>query len=488
MNIKYLFGAMLATMAMTACDDTTDTIGSSIANETDAVIVGTASFDVASQTIIPDSVLSRSATGYLGKIRDPETGAYVTGDFMTQFNTIEGNNNLFPKEDSMIVVDEAGDSVQGVQADSCELILFFSKQYGDSTQTMKLTAHEMAKPMNEDRNYYSNFDPIAEGYIRKDGIHQSKVYTLVDYTEPQHLRDTTTYTPHITIRLNDPYTDKEGNTYNNFGTYILKTYYAHPEYFKNAMTFRTHVMPGFYFEHVAGLGNMAYIDNSRMNIFFKYQSGGSKINGIVPFWGTEEVLQTTRITNDQNTIKQLAADNSCTYLKTPSGLFTELTLPVEEIMSGHENDSIASAQIVLQRLNNATTSDYALDVPQNVLMVPEDSLYAFFENEAVYNNKTSYAAAWGAASSGYANSYTFHNISGMISAMYNNKKRSANWNKVVIIPVQLTTTTTSSSYYSSGTTTVVKVTNDMSLSSTRLVKGTATNSPIKINVIYSKFK
>ena len=155
-------------------------------------------------------------------------------------------------------------------------------------------------------------------------------------------------------------------------------------------------------------------------------------------------------------------------------------------MEGHENDTITSAKLELQRLNNKTTSDHAFDVPQQILMIPEDSLYSFFENNNIYNNKNSFLTKWSydAANGNFDNSYTFNNISGMIAAMYNSDKKSANWNKVVLVPVQVSTTTTSS-----GTKTVVKVSNDMSLTSTRLVKGTETDeSPIKINVIYSRFK
>ena len=90
----------------------------------------------------------------------------------------------------------------------------------------------------------------------------------------------------------------------------------------------------------------------------------------------------------------------------------------------------------------------------------------------------------------------------MITAMnaVDVNKRSAKWNKVVLIPVALTTTTSgnssSYSYYysyyygsSSSTSTVVtKVSHDMSLTSTKLVKGTSTDSPLKLEVIYSHFK
>ena len=185
-------------------------------------------------------------------------------------------------------------------------------------------------------------------------------------------------------------------------------------------------------------------------------------------------------------MEKLANDESCTYLKTPAGIFTELTLPVEKIMSGHENDTITSAKLVLQRLNNKTTSDYMFGVPSEILMIPTDSLYSFFEHNNIYNNKNSFVASWAynAAQGSFNNSYTFNNIAGMISSMYNSDRTSANWNKVVLVPVEIKTTTTSA-----GTKTVVKVTNNMALTSTRLVKGTeADDSPIKLSVIYSRFK
>lgn len=68
----------------------------------------------------------------------------------------------------------------------------------------------------------------------------------------------------------------------------------------------------------------------------------------------------------------------------------------------------------------------------------------------------------------------------MITYMYNNKDRSEDWNKVVIIPVTLTTN-------SSGQ--VLKVVHDMSLTSTRLVGGSENkNGDIKLEVVYSRFR
>lgn len=505
MRLKIFSLAATAILVAASCTDSTDSIGSSLSDNVDAINVETAAFNISSKSILADSVLSRNSKGYLGKVRDPETGAYVTGDFMAQFYCLEDFS--FPARDSLVAHDDQGNEIRGkVKADSCMLRLFYSDFYGDSTRTMKLTAYEMGKTMNENRNYYSDFDPLEEGYVREDGIKKDKVYALTDYMVKESTRDTSTYEPYITIKLNDPYTDKDGKTYDNFGTYVMQKYYDDPKNFKNAYTFRNNVVPGFYFKHKAGLGSMAYIDASQLDIYYSCVVNDSVINTIDVFWGTDEVLQKTNITNDKGTLAKLVADESCTYLKTPAGIFTELTLPVDEITKGHESDNIAGAQLSIQRINSSSSSDYTYDVPENILMIPKDSLYSFFENSEMYNNRNSYLATWTYAPSSnvYTNSYNFKNISGMINAMAAVAKdeRSEDWNKVVLVPVTLTKTSTSSSnssyssyyyyyYYgsssSSSSSTVTKVSHDMSLTSTKLVKGTSDN-PIKLNVIYSRFK
>lgn len=485
MNSKLYAVLALTVISMVSCDTTTDTIGSSLNDERDGLTISAQTYSVTSRSIVADSVLSRNTTGYLGKVRDPETGAYITGDFMAQFNSLEDFS--FPNKDSLITTDANGKEQRGIiKADSCELRLFYNSLYGDSTQLMKLSAYEMGKPMNEDRNYYSNFSPSDNGYIREGGLQRDKVYSLIDYNVKQSTRDTSTYTPYITIKLKGPYTDKDGKTYDSYGTFIMQKYYDDPANFKNAFTFRNNIVPGFFFKHQSGVGNMAYISQSQLDVYFSHVEDDSLYHSAAVFWGTEEVLQTSTITNDRKTMEKLANDETCTYLKTPAGIFTELTLPVEKIMKDHENDTITSAKLVLQRLNNKTTSDYAFSVPSQILMIPKDSLHSFFENNDIYNNKNSFVTSWAynAANGSFDNSYTFNNISGMISAMYNCDRKSTDWNKVVLVPVKVSTTTTSS-----GSATVVKVTNDMSLTSTRLVKGTdSDDSPIKINIIYSRFK
>lgn len=464
-----------------ACDDTTDNLGSSISDIRDLVAIDTASFNVSSRSIKADSVLSRNTIGYLGKIKDPETGCYIKSDFMTQFYTLE--NYEFPNRDSLAYYDEDSVLHKGViKADSCEIRMFYDDFFGDSLAPMKVTAYEMSKPMLENRNYYSNYDPIADGYVRADGICKDKVYTLADLTLDDDFRESDDYQQHIRIPLNEAYTDKDRKTYNNYGTYIMQKFYDNPENFKNSIIFSHNVVPGFYFQSKSGLGSVANISISQLNIYFSFLENDSVVVGLTRFSGTEEVLQTSNITNDKENIQKLVDDKTCTYIKSPAGIFTELTLPVDEIVSGHANDSISMAKLVLTRLENKVNSDYQLSVPSTLLMIPKDSIHSFFENQQITNYKNSFVASWSynPSSSSYDNTYVFNNIGNMITAMNSCDRKSPDWNKVVLIPVKTTTNT-------SGT--ITKVVHDMSLSSTRLIGGAENpNAPITISVIYSKFK
>ena len=479
MKTKFLASMLFAVFVIAACDDNTESIGTFITDGADHLEVTADSFNVTMNSIAADSVLSRSNVGYLGKVKDPETGAYITGDFTTQFSVIE--DVTFP---NINILDQI---TAETVADSCEMRLFYQNYFGDSLATMKLTAYELQSPMKEDVNYYSNYNPQIEGLIRAGGIETSQVYSIKNMKVSEDERSDKDFIEYISIKLNDPYTDKDGNTYNNFGTYILRTYHQHPEYFKNSYNFVHNVIPGFYIKNTGGLGSMAYINSSQLRINFKYDYNDSTYNGAFYFGGTEEVLQKTTISNDKETITKLVNDNSCTYIKTPAGVFTQVTLPIDDVVSGHENDTINRAKVVLRRINNTEQSEYTLDLPQTLLMIPSDSIYSFFENGNIANYKQSFLATYSGSNSSTAeaNTYTFNNIASLVSFMADNKRNGMkndpnwlsqhpNWNKVVLIPVTATYNSSNELY---------KVTHDMSQTSTKL-----NNTNVKLYVIYSRFE
>ena len=483
MKILRLFTALaIAALTFAACDETTDNIGSSITNDVDRISIQDSVYNVITESYVPDSVLSRSNSGLIGKVKDPETGNYVTGDYMTQFGVLPSFD-----VDTLEYIRNANNGK--LESDSCYLLVSYTSTYGDSIAPMKVAAYEMSKPMTEAQEYYSNYDAFEHGWVSEDNYHSTATYNLCNATDTKYFK----------IYLNKPYT-KDGKTYKNYGTYILQTYEAHPEYFKTNYRFLHNVCPGFYIKNVGGVGNVANIWNTEIQFYWTRHKTVKASDGVTDstaisigynrFDGTEEVLQLNKITNDTESLHQMAAEENCTYLKSPAGIFTLATLPVEEIMKGHEKDTLNTATITFPRINNEDADNkYQFDTPSTILMVQADSLKSFFEEAKITDNRTTYVASYNSSSTGVKNAYTFSNIANLISAMYKLKGKSDNWNKVALIPVTLTTTTQNSS------TVVTKVNHDMELTSTRLVKGKITTdssgkqtSPIQIKVIYSKFK
>lgn len=476
--LRLLTVLVIAALTFAACDDTTEGIGGSITNKIDNINISNSAFNVTTKSIVADSVLSRNNTGLIGKMKDPETGNYVKGDYMTQLSVLPTFS-----VDTLDYIKQANNG--SIEADSCYLLVSYNASYGDTIAPMKVTAYEMTEPMREDQEYYSNYDAFKNGWVNENNPHWSSNYNLSNTSDVKNFK----------IYLNKKYTTKDGKTYKNYGSYIMQTYAEHPEYFKTNFKFLHNVCPGFYIKNVGGTGNMAKIWNTELIFYWKKtikaKDGVTDSTGIGynRFDGTEEVLQLNKIENDTENLKKLASQEDWTYLKSPAGIFTEVTLPIDDIMKGHEKDTLNTATISFPRLNNADEDNpYNFATPSTILMVQKDSLQSFFEKSKLADNRTSYTASYSSTGS-YKNAYTFQNIANLVSAMYKNKGKGENWNKVVLVPVNVITTT-------QGYTTVIsKINHDMSLASTRLKRGVITTdsngketSPIQIKVIYSKFK
>ena len=491
--LRLLTVLVIAALTFAACDDTTEGIGGSITNKIDNINISDSAFNVTTKSIVADSVLSRNNTGLIGKMKDPETGNYVKGDYMTQLSVLPTFS-----VDTLDYIKQANKG--SIEADSCYLLVSYNASYGDTIAPMKVTAYEMTKPMSENKEYYSNYDAFKEGWVRESNEHWSSNYNLSNTSDVKNFK----------IYLNKEY-KKDGKRYKNYGSYIMQTYAEHPEYFKTNYKFLHNVCPGFYIKNVGGTGNMAKIWNTELIFYWTRHKTIKAKDGVTDsiavgigynrFDGTEEVLQLNKIENDTENLKKLASKDQekCTYLKSPAGIFTEVTLPIEDIMKGHEKDTLNTATISFPRLNNVVDEDnpYNFATPSTILMVQKDSLKSFFEKSKLADNRTSYTASYSSTGT-YKNAYTFQNIANLVSAMYKNKGKGENWNKVVLVPVNVITTTQGYS------TVISKINHDMSLASTRLIVGTddpdkdyttdkktgkkVASGPIRIKVIYSKFK
>ena len=228
--------------------------------------------------------------------------------------------------------------------------------------------------------------------------------------------------------------------------------------------------------------NMARI-NVSFNYYVKSKSGelDSIVRGISTFSSTKEVLQVNRFNNSN--LEELANDNSCTYIKTPAGIFTEVELPIKEIIEN--TDTLNSVRIIFTKYNSTNSSQYKYATPTQLLMVRKCDMYSFFQRNKLYDNKTSFITSYNSTN----NKYVYNNIAHLINycadelrtnsesdADWENKN--PDWNKVVLIPVSINS--------DSSTGSIVSLGHEHGLTSARLVGGE--NHPIAIRIVSSKFR
>lgn len=499
---KYIILPLIAAVGLlTSCDETTDAVGFSLTEPTDRLDVDYGTFNVSSETVKLENIVSRSTIGYLGKMKDPETGSYITCNYTTQFRTMENGDHLAKS-------DFAQDNGQ-IIADSCEVRIYYYTSSGDNNIPMKCKLQEMAKPLSETETYTTDFKPTAEnGYLRSNGISQSTTYSLKDNSIPEDTESARC----IRIQLNNEYTDTKGNKYNNYGSYILnKCYEGDGSNINNSYKFVHNVCPGFFIESTGGIGCMANISITQLRIHAKCkQENGTMRDSLIYFNGTEEVVQRTNISQDNDKLTEMANEGDYTYLKTPAGLCTQITLPVDEVYKGHENDTLNTARMILLRESNEKeVNNNTFGIPTTLLILPADRAEAFFAKNEIADNRDSYIATYIGETKDNTgnvterlNGYRFSNISGILRLMKKAKDEYIaahpgttdeqyetlfpKWNKALIVPVITSKTTVTSSYTS--TEVLSRVTHDMSLTSTKLVGGKNNPNAIKINCIYSKFK
>ena len=474
----YLF---IYILLLGSCTENTDTIGTTLTDTERTYSETAVTYPVTSKSVKSVNVFSRGRNGYLGQAKDLETDCYLTCNYMTQMRTI--GKHQFPDVMSVNInpakYDPSIERWKQVEADSCWLELYILSSVGDSLTPMKVSVREMSEPYEEGVTYYVDFDPEALNMIRtgKGAVNSYMTYTTSNHVFSDAERAKTNFANYISIGLNDSIYDKNDPTvkYNNYGTYLMRKFYdpATHDNFLNQYKFTHSICPGFYIKHAGGIGNIATIYAARLVVAYVGVVHEQPLYSA--FGGTEEVIQKSNLSQSDTELQELIDNNTCTYIKSPAGIWTELELPVEEIMNGHENDTLNTARIFIPRLNNEHMNDYAFKVPQTLLMIPTDSISDFFDNQKVANFRNTYLASYASKTNGY----TFNNISILISNLYRKKQAgnvSANWNRVTLIPVETTYSTVSST----ASQVLTKVTHDMSMSSTRLIK-----DGLKVSVIYS---
>lgn len=463
MKLKYLY-ALLASALICSCDDTTSGIGDSTIAAGDSIPAGVATYNVHTRSILADSVYARTSTAYLGKYTDPQFGEF-TADFIAQFNCTD--NFEFP---------EHVQKVTGLQ-----LRMYYTTYFGDSLNAMRLQVDTLSRiiPEKELSTFYTSVDP-AQYYNPNAKPLAHKAFAA----KGASAKDTTVISNSSSgLSTSISYNWQNVILPTSLGQFMYNKYVEDKNNYKDADKFIRNVLKGFYVHCTHGDGTILYIDDIQLRLTFDYliesSSGAvdSLINGATVFAASKEVIQANHFKNSER-LKKLAEEMEHTYLKTPAGIFTEVTLPIEEIAEVHQRDTLNAAAITFTRYNDKAANNYAMGVPDYLLMVRKKDMYNFFEKNKTYDGKTSFLAQ--IVSSGEsANTYSFTNIAPLISYCMTEKangKQDEDWNKVVLIPVKTETDANGS---------IIGIKSNLDMESARLFGGEKTQ--LKMQVFYTTF-
>ena len=486
MKLKFLavFG-LAATLC--SCDDETVGIGQFIVDD-ELIDAKAASYNVTTQSLLLDSVYSRSSTAYLGKFTDKDYGTF-SSDFLVQINCPEN----FSLPDKLEDIVEA------------KLGLYYTDYFGDSLSTLRVqvdTLNTVIKDDGKDKNlYYSNLDP-KKYYDATTPFLAVKDYAAYDKTVSDSIRNATdsygnkTYYPNVSVDLGKDFCKYLLDKYNE--TKEVNGQTVHPN-FRDSEAFIKNVLKGFYVHTTQGEGSILYVSDIYLSLKLSYwdktdEDKDTLLTGYVQMASTKEVFMSSRFKNAN--LDELKSDPERTYLKTPAGICTEVTLPLKDMFDAHQKDTLNSISVSFQKLKSQEAGPFKMGTPSRLLMVRKSDMKSFFEDNKVNDNKTSFIASYDSKTATYQfsklnrlTSYIFSEIRPEVEkgeAAWNKwVTEHPDWNKVVLIPV----TTESDSQGN-----IIGVEKDLNVNSAMLVRGVEGDpssneeNQITMNVIYTQPK
>lgn len=496
---KHIGILFLSLLAFIACDDTTETLGIEMLSPSDFMNTHTNIYEVQTRSYLAGSqyaeddnftpaVYAKTSTGYIGRFTDKEFGEYEAG-FLTQLNCTENFSLPQPYDAEKKTGTMAGDTTV-----ACQLVVYYSTWFGDSLNACRMTAYELNEKL--EKNAYTNIDP-TDYYDPNDKsyILGRKAYSAYDPSIPDSVRNATdsygnsTFYPSVVFPLDrKEFGDKR----------ILEKYRNEPDKFKDADTFIKEIFKGVYLRSDYGDGTILYVDRVDLQMQFcfhyfdedtglplKQEDGKDSVYYSMQtvFASTKEVVQTNQFFNSDQ-IKEKAEESEHTYLKSPAGIFTEATLPYDEIYNELSNDTINAVKLNFKNFRQNNAGRFTMEAPKNVLLIRKQDEKDFFEKNQLPDNITSYTVAHNNVGT---NQYTFSNISRLVTTCINEKKAKEeagetvdpDWNKVLLIPVTVTYDTSSS------TNTIISIQHDLKPSYAELYGGES--NPLDLEVIHTSF-
>ena len=410
MKTKVALFSLLLGVICIACEDSLSKVGMGIQPDEDKISVYDTTMHVTTSTVKLDSIYAKSTNGYLGEIYDPLYGSIKSG-YICQYYPASGY-----------------DSIVGNEIDSVKLNVFYLSMIGDSLTPMEATVFPVVKPL--DKHYYTNMkvsdycdlnSPIVRyPYTAKNNLVSDSLLSAGHYR-----RLTIALPKKMGQDLFEEWKKEKPNAYSSVEEFVK-------------------FFPGTYLTTTFGTGSMIPVGLTELYVYYtrEYTTKSSKgedslyiAAGAAMYTVTKEVIQLNSF--DSKYEEQLLAPNDeKTYVKTPTGIYTKIVVPIKEIADKIGQKKFSSVKLSLKAYENESVDEIfvlpgisSTSSPRpKMLLIEPDSVKKFFEEQRVADRKTTFSTTL----SNYA--YNFDNISNVVqNAIDKNPEQDL---ELLLIPVQ----------------------------------------------------
>lgn len=451
-----LYVLCLSGIFFNSCEDDS-VVGNSIQPEEDLLSAFHNHINVETQSVVTDSILSKADYLLFGRYSDALFGE-IYAEYMTQLDARNGGiilpdttivstssatsgiletllSDIDPKFGKITAINNA----RNFTIDSTLYLMQYSTGYwGDSTALQAVQVYELNKPMDKPK-YYTNV-------LVSDYCDQSILLGETNYQVKNSREIRIPLSNEFGKRISSYYMDNLGDSQQAFN-----------DFFK-----------GVYVKHAFNEGTMLQVDVSGILVYYHYDADiHTYMNGkdttitseslktlygmnplVTSYFlsGNKAVKRANAIhhTEWEKTVQKIQSEDSIqTYMYTPSGVYTEVTVPFETIMDSVKANVKDTTKMMFNSVRlifHRKSLDNKYLYNGQMLLIDKDSLENFF-----YNNKTPDGISSFTCTIDSKTNYYAFNITRPTQNMMNHTGETYS-KKMVIVPVTRTLNDNNYSY------------------------------------------
>ncbi|MBR1427020.1 MAG: DUF4270 domain-containing protein [Paludibacteraceae bacterium] len=450
-----------------SCQGDSTTTGSSLLTAEDSILVYADTFDIRSQLMPCDNIISSPDSFLLGEIESDY--GLVRGELLTQLACPLGFE--YP---------------QGAEVDSVCLFLYYRSWQGDGHAPLQLEVRELdLRPLYYTSQYHTDIDIDDYCSMADSTLVSAQPRIVVAQVPTDSVQDGTSgnYYAQVTFRMTDAFT---------------RRFFALRDFSRQEAFDR--LFHGLYLRSTFGGSTMLNATDVTMAVYyhFPYTRAGrdTVVHDIKAFYANPEVRQINRIVYEakEELIAGLTLQSDNNYIIAPAGVYTRLSLPMEQMeqtINGRLERRRPYVNMARVRVNVLNVYDGSQkDITRNdwtqpasrMLLLKQDMLQRFFAERMLPSDTTAILSSLTTSTDSTGNSIHYYDFD--ISLLLTNQLRhpdNPDTLHMVLVPVDVQTASSSTA------TAVIGIQQSQTLSTTVIHSAANATDPMNLEVVYSGF-